>query len=527
MAPSSPALKDQIQAQYEALAEAIPHIVFLAEPDGTVEYYNRRYIDYTGTTENTDPDEVERTVIHPDDFDECQRRWNESIRTGHPYEIEYRLRRASDGQYRWHLGRALPVRDGDGIIVKWFGTCTDIHDQKETEQDYRKLSEELEARVRQRTAELEQSNAELAAQIRERTRLEEKEHASLERLKRMVDILPLGALLTDEEHRILHVNERFCSLFDIRMHPSLLLGKSSEEVMTLAKQASTDPAYYLQRMKEALVSREAKLEEEIPLTSGRILLRDYLPILVHGKQKGHVFLYRDVTQERRVDAAKSEFMSLASHQLRTPLTSVRWSIGRLAKLLKGKLGDDETQLFSTARAAVAHMSKSIDTMLTISRIEAGKVTLKHSTVSICSLFKEVAGEERGEIAAKNLSMTIECPLDIKVHTDENVLNEILSNLVSNAVKYTPAGGMISLRCSRQGGSVRIDVQDNGYGIPSHQQRKIFSKFFRGDNILRMHTDGTGLGLYLAYRLAELLGGSLSFVSEENHGTMFSLVLPER
>lgn len=517
---------DPIEAQYEALAEAIPHIVFLADPDGRVVYYNKLHDDYTGTRDGMDSDELERAVIHPDDFDECQRRWEASIRSGQLYEIEYRLLRV-DGVYRWHLGRALPVRDASGRILKWFGTCTDIHDQKRAEEQVRILNAELEERVAERTRELEMSNADLATEILERKRLEDKEHAHLERLKRMVDILPLGALITDEEHSILHVNERFCALFDIRLHPSFLIGKSTDEVMMLAKKASADPPYYLRRLQNALSSSEAKLEEEIQMMNGRILLRDYLPIVVHGQPRGHVFLYRDVTQERRVDAAKSEFMSLASHQLRTPLTSVRWAIGRLSKLLKDRSGEEEARLFGTARAAVTHMSKSIDTMLMISRIEAGKVTVKRAEVLLCPILQGAVKQEQEQIDAKKLSVSVHCEEEAGAHCDESILREIVTNLVSNAVKYTPDGGMILVRCARQAGSVHIDVQDNGYGIPTHQQRKIFSKFFRGDNILRMHTDGTGLGLYLAYRLADLLDGSLSFVSEENRGTTFTLVLPER
>jgi PAS domain S-box-containing protein len=510
--------------EYRSLVEAIPHLVFVAEPNGEVEYYNQRYADYLGI-QTEDSDDFERILIHPDDFDACQRRWNESIATGLPYEIEYRLQRASDGEYRWHLGRALPISDDQGRIIKWFGTCTDIHDQKMAEEEIRVLNAELEQRVRDRTAELERSNVELANQILERKRLEEKEYAHLERLKRMVDILPLGVVITDEAQSILHVNERFCALFDIQTHPSLLIGQSMDEVMRLAKRASADPLYYLNRLQRMVDSQERKLEEEVQLANGNILLRDYLPIAVHGRSRGHVFLYRDITQERRIDAAKSEFMSLASHQLRTPLTSVRWAIGRLAKLLKGRLDENEAKLIASAKDAVMHMASSIDTMLTISRIESGKVTIKREQLSLPPVLEAVMRQERASIGAKGLQMTVDCNIDSPIETDASFLTEILANLLNNAVKYTPAGGRIAIRCSKQEKMARIDVEDTGWGIPQHQQQKIFSKFFRGDNVLKMHTDGTGLGLYLAYRLVQLLEGHLSFVSQEGKGTTFTLTLP--
>jgi PAS domain S-box-containing protein len=133
--------------QFQALTEAIPHIVWTARPDGWLDYYNQRWSDYTGMT-------IEETqgwgwgpVLHPDDLQPCIHRWAEAVRTGEPYEIEYRFRRASDGTYRWHLGRALPLCDADGQIVKWFGTGTDIDDEKRRVDEAQRTSEDRYRRI--------------------------------------------------------------------------------------------------------------------------------------------------------------------------------------------------------------------------------------------------------------------------------------------------------------------------------------------------------------------------------------------
>ena len=112
------------------LADALPQIVWITRPDGHHEYYNRRWFEYTGLSSEETGGEAWNTLLHPEDLEQVNEQWAEALRTGKPYDIEYRFKRASDGVYRWFLGRALPYRDPDGRIVNWFGTATDIHEQK-------------------------------------------------------------------------------------------------------------------------------------------------------------------------------------------------------------------------------------------------------------------------------------------------------------------------------------------------------------------------------------------------------------
>ncbi len=148
---------------FRTLADAIPQIIWTAQADGSRDFYNKRWYDYTGKATQPGGDSKWEPVLHPDDRSISNDKWRHAIETGEAYEIEYRFRRASDGTYRWHLGRAVPVRDDSGKVAKWFGTCTDIDDQIRNQED-------LEEKVRQRTAELIQANAQLTAEMRERER---------------------------------------------------------------------------------------------------------------------------------------------------------------------------------------------------------------------------------------------------------------------------------------------------------------------------------------------------------------------
>jgi signal transduction histidine kinase len=456
--------------------------------------------------------------VHPDEYPETLLRWTNAMQTGQAYEMEYRLKRAVDGMYRWHLGRAIPLRDLNGRIVKWLGVCTDIHDQKMATKRMEALNEELEERVQERTKQLEESNASLQKEIAERERMEQKERAGLELLRTVLERMPLGAVIWDEHRTVIHANEIFCRLFDIDAMD--VVGKAGVHVVEKAKRVLQDPVYSANRLKQILEDGVPSLQQELAFRSGTIVVRDYLPVLVAGVLRGHLFLYRDVTQERMIDRAKSEFMSLASHQLRTPLTAIRWALSRLKKK------ENDPTLFSminTASEASSRMAETISTMLTISAAEAKTMQPKVAPVEIRTLLETVQKECFMNAERKKQHILIEADPALVIQSDANILKEILCNLLTNAVKYSPDKTTITLHAREHGNLFSIDVVDSGYGIPEHQQEKVFSKFFRGDNVRVLETEGTGLGLYLVSLLVKVLGGSISFISTEK-GTTFTLSL---
>jgi PAS domain S-box-containing protein len=163
---------DDTEKGFRQLADAMPQIVWTANSEGWVDYFNQRWVDFSGMTLGETEGWGWQSVVHPDDLSECVALWSKSIASGEKYEVRYRFKRASDGVYRWHLGRASAVGDDEGRIVKWYGTCTDIDDQKKAEDALLGAREELEARVEARTAELAKANEGLTLEIVERTRIE-------------------------------------------------------------------------------------------------------------------------------------------------------------------------------------------------------------------------------------------------------------------------------------------------------------------------------------------------------------------
>ena len=178
------------EQSYRHLADAMPQMVWTATPDGSLDYYNQQWFDYTGMTLEQTKGWGWKPVLHPDDLDQCVELWSNAVRTGEKYEVKYRFKRLSDDVYRWHLGRASAVRDDEGQIIKWYGTCTDIDDQQRVEDELLVAREELEDRIKDRTTELATANAGLMLEIVERKRAEEALREERIFLRTLIDNIP-------------------------------------------------------------------------------------------------------------------------------------------------------------------------------------------------------------------------------------------------------------------------------------------------------------------------------------------------
>lgn len=245
------------------------------------------------------------------------------------------------------------------------------------------------------------------------------------------------------------------------------------------------------------------------------------------KDRGVVVVFRDITLEKEIDKAKSEFVSLASHQLRTPLSTINWFSEVLLDGEKGELPTEQRHYIEEIYKGNKRMIHLVNSLLNASRLELGKYFMEPETVDVSELSSEVLSEilPQCEIKKIQLLTRIDSPLPHMI-VDPKIFKIIMQNLLSNAVKYTPNEGSVSLRVSSDPeGYCVITVRDTGYGIPKDQQEKIFTKLFRADNIRHYETEGTGLGLYIVHSLVEQLGGKISFTSAENEGSTFIARIP--
>jgi PAS domain S-box-containing protein len=252
------------------------------------------------------------------------------------------------------------------------------------------------------------------------------------------------------------------------------------------------------------------------------------PIMLAGKPVGAIEVFRDITIEYEIDRMKSDFISLASHQLRTPLSAIKTYSHMLMDGYMGEITAAQRKSLRTIVSAANRMNELISTLLNITRIESGNVTVTPKTVDVRRLAEEVNKEHLLAASDKEITLTLHGPTAslVTIQTDALLCKEVLSNLVSNAIKYTPEGGSVELGIKQRRYDVLFTVKDTGMGIPKYSQEKIFTKFFRAHNVVRQETSGTGLGLYLVQGLVEALDGKIWFESSENKGTTFFVTLPK-
>lgn len=242
---------------------------------------------------------------------------------------------------------------------------------------------------------------------------------------------------------------------------------------------------------------------------------------------GFVGIERDITARKAADKAKTEFVSIASHQLRTPLAIINWYIEMLLKEDVGAVNKEQKTYLEQIRAASQRMVDLVNSLLSVSRIDIGTLDVKPETLTLSAAADSILADMNPQIRQKKLRIAKEYDPSVpSIDSDPNLLRVIFSNLLSNAVTYTPEGGLITVAIRKSDAkNALITVTDTGYGIPTGQQSRIFEKFFRADNAREKEPNGNGLGLYITKSLVDRLGGRIWFSSVENKGTAFYVSLP--
>lgn len=254
-----------------------------------------------------------------------------------------------------------------------------------------------------------------------------------------------------------------------------------------------------------------------------------LPILDDRKKpNGAVAVMRDVTYLREIDQMKSGFLSVAAHQMRTPLSTIRWYLELLNDPAEGRLNKDQKMFAENAYASLLRMVGLVNRLLAITRLEAERVPVRPEPIDLKGLTDEILADLERRLKEHGLDVSVSVfGLLPKVPLDHTLAREVFVNLIDNAIRYTPKGGKISIDVRDGGDELVWSIKDDGIGIPKDQQEKIFEKFFRATNAIEYSSEGSGLGLYLARFIVETWGGRLTFESAEGKGATFRLTVPKK
>lgn len=248
---------------------------------------------------------------------------------------------------------------------------------------------------------------------------------------------------------------------------------------------------------------------------------------INGGIIGQMAVLRDITREKEIDRMKSEFISVASHQLRTPLSAIKWVIKMLLDGDAGALNPEQQDLLDKGYRSNERMITLVNDLLNVSRIEEGRFQYQFSFEDITPILESVVAEVTPIAREKGIDVRLASvpPGLPKVKVDSNKLRLAIMNLIDNGLKYTPKGGSVTVRTKSDRKYMTVEVQDSGVGIPKKQQAQMFQKFFRAANVVKLQTEGSGLGLFIVKNIVERHGGKISFESEEGAGTTFRFTLP--
>jgi PAS domain S-box-containing protein len=624
------ALERVSEERYRALADAMPQIVWQSSVDGGATYFNRRWFEFTGmTTEEAGPDAWIH-VVHPDDLPIALSRREETLRSGETFEVEYRFRSA-DGTYRWHLGRAVPIRDRDGEIEFWVGTATDIHDRKLVEEqrafliaagdalsrtlDYRQslanvavlaateLADwcsvhivEAEGAITQvALAHRDPAKLTFARELQERYPPDPEAATGVPAVIRraepeLVPEIPdemLRAAATDELHYDLIAQLGLSSYLCVPLRSrDGVLGaitfaasaggrrfgaddlKLAEELARRATMAIENARLYRETEERAQAARVlAAIGDGVLLVdrAGRVRLWNSaaeritglredavlgrrledavpgwqtgtVPLEIEGRElwlsvssvateDGTVYAFRDLTNERALEMMRQDLVATVSHELRTPLAAI---FGAAVTLRRDDI-ELEDQLQSKLLEVIAEesgrLSEIVNDLLLASQLDTGKL---QANVEACDPREIVAVElEAARVhAPDSIELRLTAPQVLPaVSADPGQLRQVLSNLIDNAIKYSPSGGAVTVALEPRDRFVRFSVSDDGLGIPRDEQSRIFEKFYRLDPDMTQGIGGTGLGLYICRELVRRVDGRIWVESDGNSGSTFVVEIP--
>ncbi len=591
-----------------ALIDAIPQFVWIMDPDGSAHYSNQRWGDYTGRTLEHIHGDGWLQFIHPEDRPRVQEAWQTAVRTGTPYEVEHRIQQGSTGDYRWFLARSLPHIDAQGAIVRWVGTCTDIEEQKRTEEALRQSREELRilmetmpqlvwiARpdgfleygnqhdVAYLNVPLEQFNGDQWLQfvhpedrqktwttwqtalrtgqsheveyrlregktgnyqwflvrgtpftdeqgrilkwfgtctnIDEQKRIEEALRQSQERIRALIDSNIIGIASNEgEEEVIVEANDAW-------LH---MTGYTREDVrsrtLTRVKITPAEQAPLFERALQELAAhgQHTPIETELVCKDG-----SRLPILAGGvtfqdRPRQIVAFVLDNSARKELEGRKDAFIGMASHELRNPLTALKLQTSLLHRQLAKQGIQASVPALSRMETQINTITRLVEELLDVSKIQSGKLEYRQETVDLDALLREIA--DTMQQSHPSHSILLHGAVRASLLADRDRLEQVFTNLLSNAIKYSPDAQTVEMDLSSSPETVTIRVRDHGLGIPREQRDKIFERFYRAAGPKQRVIPGLGMGLYIVAEIIKHHGGTIMVESAVGKGSTFTVTLP--
>ena len=530
------ALRESEQ-RFRQFADAMPQIAWTALPDGNIDYLNRRWTEFSGLAESVS-NEGWAPLLHPEDAPAAYERWAASVRSGAKFEMELRLLDRRQQAYRWHLIRTVAVMDDEGKVARWFGTSTDIHEQKRAAESSRFVAE---------------ASAALAGIV---------DHE--ETLQKIADLaVPFFADwsavdLADEDGTlrrlaVAHRDPEKVALVQQLMRDYPPDPQSPTGAFAVLR---TGKPVIVGQITDEMIVKQARDERHLRLVRS-LGLKAYIcvPLVASGNglgvltfataESGRTYTDADLTLAtdiahraavsventrlyqalREADRRKDEFLATLAHELRNPLAPVRNAL----QILKMPRVDTQTMQRSREmmERQVQHLVRLVDDLMDMSRVMRGKIELRREKVELATIVANAIEAARPLLDARGHDLSVRVSTEsLLLDADPVRLSQVVGNLLTNAAKYTEPGGRIWLTAEREGDMAALRVRDNGIGITAAMIPRIFDLFVQADHAATKAQGGLGIGLTLVKNLVEMHNGFVQARSAGlGRGSEFVVNLP--
>lgn len=477
------ALERQSELRYRRLLDSLPETMWASRRDGMLTYANEAWRTYTGQSTEELSTQSFLEYFHPADRERMVRKWKEAVEQGSRLEFEFRMRN-KDSAWRWHLGRATPERDDAGQVTGFICVATDIDDKKRAEDALARFKATLDGTL----------DCVLMFDA-ERLTLTYANAGAARQLGTPVEELVGSSMLRVE------------SAFDEEGFRKLLAPLVSG---TLPSQTYS-------------TAHRRRDGSEVPV---EVVLQYVAADEGHGR---FVSVARDITERQRAEAAlrlandaKDAFLAAASHELRTPLAAAKGHAHLAMLKLGGPADQGPGKSLTIINRQIDRMTKLVEELLDISRLQAGRLSLELERFDLGGLVRETC--DRMSVLSQAHPLRVEMAEHLEGLWDRGRLDQVLTNLVSNAIRYSPQGGEVLVRLVEEGGGVHLTVKDRGVGVPPEKQGLIFERFGRAHG---SKYGGLGLGLTISQGIVEQHGGRIwvESLGVAGEGSTFHVWLP--
>jgi PAS domain S-box-containing protein len=422
-----------------------------------------------------------------------------AIKEGKQCTIEIRNYK-KNGELFWNELYISPVFNNEGKITHFIGVQNDITLRKRNEADLSDQKDFMERTIIERTKQIRDSEAFLTS---------------------IIQTVREGLLVLDPEFRVISANKQFLRTFKVTS------GQTEGKILYELGNGQ----WNIQRLKELLINIlpssnpvvDFEVEHDFPHIGKKLMLLNAYRIELEGQYKDQILLaIEDITARREIERRKDDFLSIASHELKTPLTTIKGFVQVLERTKPAEASEKYTQTLAKVSIYVDRLNKLISDLLDVSRIQSGNIELHKEKFDFDKMVKETV--ENLSLMVSSHQIIVEGTSATQVIGDESHIVQVLNNLISNAIKYAPNANKISVYISKVSEYAKVSVTDYGMGISEQDQKSIFERFFRAGDIQKRFP-GMGIGLYICDQLIKSHGGTIWVESEKGKGSTFSFTVP--